>query len=804
MKIFRFVFFLFVTLGLFYALQYPIQDKPPIGPLLSPHHGFLQNAEKEPITLDNLIKSNKISGNVEVRFDEILIPHIESDNHTDAYFALGYITAHHRLWQMDFYSRLVFGRLSEVVGERALNFDRMNRRIGLPKMTIDFHENIQKDAELSAIINAYTEGVNEYIDQLKPRDYPIEFKLLNYKPERWSSLKSCMAYALLSNDLSRGENDLENTNARIILGDSLFNVLFPEQLGNLSPVIPAGTLWNFDPVKISKPDAVFPFAMPSQTLEKPDPLNGSNNFTVDGTKSKSGYPLFANEPDLRLTAPSIWYASHIKTPRINVLGVTVPGTPITLIGFNDSIAWGVTNSPRDQVDWYQVTFRDNKRQEYFYNDQWFKTEKIVETFRVKDGETFYDTIIYVHHGPVVYERNYFGDGEMNNFAMKWVAHDKATTFKAMYELNKADNRDDYENALTYFSGPPQNVLFAAQNGDIALRLPGNFPIKWKEQGKFLMNGSLPAHEYKKYIPFEQEMYRYGSEKGYLSSANQHQVDNTYPYYVYDSHFEYYRNRRINERLEVLKDVTVKDMMKLQNDNFNYIASEILPTLLLNIDSIQLKTQHLQYISLLQSWDYFNNPDEKAPSLFELWNDFLYDRIWDEFDTISVAINKPNTYVTHHLIRNFEAFDFWDELQTQNKNETKKELITSSFITAVDSLENWQLKNGEDYSWYLFKNTSVNHLLGLQPFSTTGIRIGGNHNIVNAASKMHGPSWRMVVSLDPDGVNGHGVYPGSQSGNPGNPMFGHMIDEWAEGTYFPLKLDQLSASETLYTIQFNKK
>lgn len=804
MKIFRFVFFFSICLALFYFLNYSYQDNPAVGPLLSPHHGFLQNAEKDSINLPSTIFSDKLSGNVSVSFDEILIPHIQSEKHTDAYFAFGYITAHHRLWQMDFYSRLVFGRLSEVLGERALDFDRLNRRIGLPMMTRDFHERVQKDEALKSILQAYTDGVNAYIAQLAPRDYPIEFKLLNYKPEKWSTLKSCMSYALLSNTLSRGESDLENTNARVILGDSLFNVLFPEQLGNLSPVIPSEREWSFDPKLFAEKKEEFPYSMPRRTIEKQNPLNGSNNFVVDGSKSKTGYPLFANEPDLQLTAPSIWYASHIQTPDVNVMGVTVPGTPITLIGFNDSVAWGVTNSPRDQVDWYNVTFRNNERSEYRYNDQWFKCEKEVETFYVKNSKTFYDTIVYVHHGPVVYDRNYLGEGEMNNYAMRWEAHREATTFKAMYQLNIADNLADYEEALKYFSGPPQNVLFASQNGDIALRLPGNFPIKYKDQGKYLMNGSKPSHEAKKYIPFDHEMYQYGSDRGFLSSANQHPVNDTYPYYVYANRFEYYRGRRINERLESIKKVTVDEMKRLQHDNYNYVASEILPILLEVIDSSSLLPKHFQYLETLSSWDYFNNPDERAPSIFEMWQDHIYDFMWDEFDTISVAIDKPNTYVTHYLIRNFDSLPFYDRLETNEVVEDRQQLITSAYLSAIDSLDSWKLVNDEDYAWAKFKNTSVNHLLGLAPFNIDNINIGGNHSIVNAASKNHGPSWRMVVELDPKGVVGHGVYPGSQSGNPGNPLFGHMIDEWADGTYFPLKLDSLSNQEISYTVSFQSK
>ncbi|MFT6133782.1 MAG: penicillin amidase [Cyclobacteriaceae bacterium] len=799
MKLFRFILFFSISGALLFALSNEIGSTPPIGPLFSPHQGFLQNAEKNPINLAEEISSSLIKSNVKVTFDEILIPHIQSENETDGFFALGYITAYHRLWQMDFYARLVFGRLSEIVGKRALKFDRLNRRIGLPKMTRDFHEKIMIDQELSPVLQAYSNGVNAYIDQLSPADYPIEFKLLNYKPEQWSTLKSCLAYALLSNDLARSESDLESTNARIILGDSLYQILFPEQVGNLSPVIPSTRKWDFDPIKAIRPTIQFPYSTTKTTISKPDPLNGSNNFVVDGTKSQTGYPLFANEPDLRLTAPSIWYASHMKTPSMNVFGVTVPGTPVTLIGFNDSIAWGVTNSPRDQVDWYKIQFKDDQRKEYFYNNQWFKTEQVIEYFDVKNENTFADTIIYTHHGPVVYDRSYQTKDEELNYAMKWVAHGEATTFKAMYELNRGKNFEDYENALKYFSGPPQNVLFASTANDIAIRLPGKFPNKWPDQGKFLMDGSKLSHEYQGYIPDEHQLSQRGSETGFLSSANQHPADPSYPYYVYAHRFEYYRNRRINERLSAIEHPSVSDMKQLQNDNYNYIASEYLPMMLSRLDTSKV-VAFQNHLSIIKKWDFFNLPGKMAPTLFELWHDQLLAITWDEFDTLSVAVNKPNTYVTYHLMNASDSLSYWDRLET-TKKESSSDLITSSFIDAMDSLENWQTANGEDYSWSKFKNTTVGHLLGIPVFSTPGIKIGGNSSIVNAASGIHGPSWRMVVELDPAGVKGHGVYPGSQTGNPGNPTFGQMIDDWASGTYYPLSLDQLSSDKTIYSLEF---
>ena len=177
-------------------------------------------------------------------------------------------------------------------------------------------------------------------------------------------------------------------------------------------------------------------------------------------------------------------------------------------------------------------------------------------------------------------------------------------------------------------------------------------------------------------------------------------------------------------------------------------------------------------------------------------------MWDEFDTMSFAVNKPDIYTTSQLIISDSLVEFSDRLNTPEK-ETTSDLINYAFNTAVDSLNEWLSINGKNHSWNEFKGTEVNHLISsFTSFNSKKISIGGNHNIVNAASKHHGPSWRMVVEMDPQGINAYGVYPGSQTGNPGNPMYGHMITPWAEGKYYNLKFGQnkLLAGDILYEIQ----
>ncbi|MEP2508679.1 MAG: penicillin acylase family protein, partial [Reichenbachiella sp.] len=607
------------------------------------------------------------------------------------------------------------------------------------------------------------------------------------------NLKAMLLLKNMADMLSRGENDFENTNALKIFGLEDFNKLFPETYAVIDPVIPKGTTWNFESEFIKKPDLEFPQIFTEETIDKPDPRNGSNNFAVSGKRTANGKVLLANEPDLSLNLPSIWYVIQLNAPGINTMGASLPGAPNVIIGFNDSIAWGLTNAKRDVVDWYNIQFRNEKREEYQYDDKWLKTEKIIETFEVRDADNYYDTIVYTHYGPVAYDRNLFGENNRVNMAMKWTAHEGSRELKTLYEVNRAQNYDDFIDAFKYYTGPPQNFAFASAAGDIAITVQGKFPVKWEGQGKFLLDGRDSRQEWQSIIPHEHNATVKNPERGFISSANQHPVDSTYPYYVYDYKYEFYRNRRINERLKLLNQATVKEMIRLQNDNYNYRASESLPMMLDSLDTAKFSPDMQQAYHLLKQWDYFAEPEWIAPTIYKVWWDELYKLIWDEFDNQSLALNKPNVFNTIYLMTNDSTNKFFD-IRSTSQQESIRDLINISYKKAFDHLEKWKIENETDYVWYMYKNTRIKHLLGLEPFSFDKVKIGGYNSIVNAASGRHGPSWRMVVELGDNSVQAWGVYPGSQTGNPGNPTYGHMIEDWATGNYTQLLFLQSSNEE----------
>ena len=787
MKIFRFVFFFSLTLTLTVLLHNPYGSIPPLGKLLSPKHGFWQNIEMDPIEAPAAFELPNLKGEVRVSFDKHLIPHIFATNDEDLFFAQGYITAFHRLWQMEFQLKATAGRLSEIFGEQALEFDRSQRRKGLTYGARRSLEEIRKDPASYSLVQAYTRGVNAYIDQLSYEDLAIEYKLLDYQPEPWTEFKCALMLKEMADQLSRGDEDLEYTNALKKWGPELFNTLYPEALPGLDNfIVPTGTRFNFEPRKITRPDVSFPLELTKETLEAPHPDNGSNSFIVNGKMTADGSVLFANEPDLGLNLPSIWYLAHLNSPNYNVIGGTLPGTPGVIIGYNDSIAFGDTNAGWDFVDWYKITFKNEKREEYQYDDKWLKTQQIIEEIKIKDENSYFDTIVYTHYGPVVYDRNFQANPEKVNLAMRWVAHDPSNEFKTFRLLNKANNFSEFNEAYSYYTDPPQNVSVATSAGDIAIKISGKFAAKWQDQGKFLMDGADSRFEWQGYIPEDQEFLSLNPPRNYVSSANQHPGDSTYPYYDYGSRFEHFRNRRINDRLSVMSNITEKDMMELQHDNFNYIAASILPDILntLQADSLQ-DSEEITFLTLMAEWDYFNDPEVQAASFFELIWKNLQKSAWDEFDDTSISLSTPNRSTLIYLLKNNPTFEFFDMATTQEV-ETAPDLYRMAFRLAISDLKDWQQENGEDYAWYKFKNTTIKHILPpLAAFSVSQVKIGGNRSIVNAASGRHGPSLRLVVKLNETGTQGWAVYPGSQTGNPGNSTYAHMIDDWASGNYYQL-------------------
>jgi penicillin amidase len=806
MRLIPFTISAVVTVALVTVLNVPLPSgktkTPRLGYFLSPQMGFWQNAEPVNVSFNNDIKVKGINTSTQVYFDDRLVPHIYAQNDADAYYVQGFLHAKFRLWQMEFQTYIAAGRLSEITDESKLPTDKYLRRLGLLYGAENSLKAMEASPETKAMMDAYTAGINSYISQLKPNDIPFEYKLMNYQPELWTNLKSALFLKLMSFDLAGGgEDDFLHTNTKNFFGINTYNQLFPAAMDSLDPIVPKGTVFEkpsilpkipstYDSLYIGKSDS-FKVDLPVV----PDKDNGSNNWAVAGSKTKSGRPILCNDPHLGLNLPSLWYEVQITTPTHSTYGASFPGSPAVIIGFNDSCAWGVTNAGRDVKDFYEITFKDTTMQEYWLNGAWKKSEFRKEIIKVKGQPDDVETIAMTVFGPVMYDRHYKAINKTDKcYAVKWKAHDASNELLTFYKLDRAKNYTDYVAAIATYQCPGQNFVFASKTGDIAIRQQGAFIAKWPRQGEFVMPGTDSSYMWQGIIPNAENAQMLNPVRGFVSSANQMGLDQTYPYYLGEAgNFPIYRGLIINKKLATMHDISVTDMQLMQTNNDNIFAEEAMPVMLKLLDASKLSVEENKYYTIVQQWNLQNNPDAKGATIFKNWWDTTMTLVYnDEYALSTLPLRKPyESTLLEALLRNTN-YPFADNIDTKNKKETMADVVLDAF-KRVAKLAAILDKDGK-LAWGNFKDTKVSHFTKLDALSRLHVINGGGSYSINATKPDHGPSWRMIVHLT-DTVEAYGLYPGGQSGNPGSKYYETFIDYWAAGKYYPLLfLKQLEAEK----------
>ena len=799
MRIIPFLISTVATAGLVFVLNTSLpvgsSKTPRLGYFLSPQQGFWQNAEASNTSFSGDVKLEGLKGKVDVFMDERLVPHIYAQTDLDAYYVQGYIHAKFRLWQMEFQTYVAAGRLSEIAGPERLNIDLFFRRLGMVYGAEQTMQRMEKDREMQATVDAYTEGVNAYIKSLKPEQIPLEYKLMDYKPEAWTPLKTYLFLMYMSYDLtgSGAKQDLKMSNAKNYLGFEAFDQLFPNVQDSLDPIIPTKAIAfaKASIIPIAPKDIDSPYLNKSSYSSSaespitPNRNNGSNNWAVSGSKTASGRPILCNDPHLGLNLPSLWYEVQINTPTHNTYGASFPGSPAVIIGFNDSIAWGVTNAGRDVLDYYEVQFKDTSMQEYWYNGEWRNASLRLESIKVKGKPDVNEYIAMTELGPVMYDHHYKSDSSHPKYlAVKWTANKAGTGLKTFYKLNRAKNFNDYQTAIADWSCPGQNFAFASKSGDIAIKQQGSFVARWKRQGDFIMPGIDSTYQWQGMIPESENPMIKNPSRGWVSSANQKATDSSYPYYLGMSHnFPVYRGVMINKRLSVMNGITPMDMQYLQNENYDVFAEMARPVLLKNIDVSKLTTTEKKYVDILREWNFRNEVTSQGATVFNAIWDSLELVVWkDDFQNAKSPMPWPDgSTLLDNLLKN-NNYRFADNLNTTDKVETIQDDVLEAIKKASVNLE--QLEKNKKLDWGIVKDTKVSHLLQLPALSRLHLPIGGGKNCVNATTSAHGPSWRMIVHMT-DETEAYGVYPGGQSGNPGSKFYDNFIDSWAAGKYFKL-------------------
>jgi penicillin amidase len=460
---------------------------PPIGPLLDPANGVWASAAATNFPARQLRQIPGIHDSVTVLFDDRGVPHIFASREDDAWRALGFVVARDRLFQMEAQTRSASGRLTEWAGERALETDRESRALGLAWGAERKAAAYDRSSPAWLAMQAYADGVNAYISQMRPRDLPLEYRLLKARPIKWEPIHSFYFLARMALTLGLNDGTLRRLRAQSLVGKAAADALFPVNSPIQEPIQPNGQRApRYDFTELPPPgdrDSSARIAVAAReqllaalgrpsTHERSDAV-GSNNWAVAPSRSSTGNALLAGDPHLDLTLPSVWYEMHIVVPeKLDAAGVGFPGMPGVVIGFNRDVAWTFTNTGSDVNDFYAEVVDDEVHpSRYRLDGKWRNLEKRVETYRAPSGSVLHsDTLLFTHRGPL---RRILGQW----LSMRWTASEPSHEPDNFLSLSHTRSVNEWLYAMRDYVAPTQNGLVADKSGNIAIRSSGAYPVR---------------------------------------------------------------------------------------------------------------------------------------------------------------------------------------------------------------------------------------------------------------------------------------------------------------------------------------
>ncbi len=767
-----------------------INQLPPLGPFLDPANGIWSVARVAnlPARADAAIAS--LGDSVHVVYDRRGVPHIRASTLDDAIRALGYVVARDRMFQMELQARAAAGRLTEWVGDRALGVDRQQRSIGLSWSAKRDYEALAPSSGTVRFGQLYADGVNAWLSDMDADGIPIEYRFLGVLPEKWEPVNSILTFKRMGYTLSFSTHDRLRQRIAALIGREATAALFPVNSPIQEPIQPAGRdrpRFDYKPLPLppkrerrSSNEAV---ALHDAGLSGGEV--GSNNWAVAPSRSATGNALLSGDPHLSLTLPSIWYEVHIQVPgEMDVYGVTIPGIPGVIIGFNRDIAWSFTNTGADVLDYYWETLdHESEPTRYIVDGEWRELESRVEHFYGQDGEELgADTLYSTHRGPVIFT----DDGPMS---MRWTVLEGAGSIDAFAGAARSRSIEQFERAMESYLAPAQNMIVADRTGSIAIRSTGLFPLRpGSGDGTEIRDGTTSDNDWLGYWPLDEYPGSRNPEQGYLASANQQPIDPS----VQDRYLGVdwptpWRAMRINELLRRDSAVTVESMSQYHTDPGNEKANLFVPAFLEAAErSLAEVTDDdlAEAARLLGEWDRSYTKDNERAVLFESALRFLSNATWDELVSAGSGrrVATPSQTTLAALLQ-FPDSPWWDRGSTEGVVETRDELLTTSLVNALYQVED-EYGPPEDggWRWSGIRHANIWHLLGFPALSATELPMQGGSGNLNpsSGSGTHGASWRMVVEMGEE-VQAWVTYPGGQSGNPVSDLYENRIREWVDGT-----------------------
>ena len=729
----------------------------------------------------------------EILRDRYGIPHIFAASLEDASFALGYVHAQDRLWQMEMNRRIAAGRVAELVGAGALETDRFLRTLGVRRAA---EANLRLlDAETRRLLEAYAAGVNAFLASAPV--LPIEFWLTGARPEPWSPADSVGWVKMIAWDLGHNWRD------------ELLRM-------RLSKTLPLARIQQFvAPYPGETPPEIADLKELYGTLERnavqladriPDNEGaGSNNWVVSGARSASGKPLLANDPHLGLTAPAVWYFAQLSVPGLNVIGATLPGVPAVVLGRNDRIAWGMTNTGPDVQDLYIEKLDASGG--YRAPEGVRPFEVIEETIRVKGAGPEKLRIRVSRHGPVISDVSRTAQelsprGHVLAFAWTALAEDDRT-MQAALKIARARNWEGFLAAARDFHSPQQNMVYADVEGDIGFIAAGRVPVRKPAndlKGLAPAPGWLAKYDWDGTIPFEQLPRSHNPASGAVHTANQRITPPGYAHFISAEWQPPYRADRIQQLLDATPRHTVQSFARMQGDVVSLPMRELLPRLTATRPRSE---EARQALALLAKWDGTMAADRPEPLIaWGWWRELTRALYADELGE-AFRPNWRSRPIFVAKVLSGEAAAWCDDVRTPVV-ETCEELLALSLEAALADLRK---RYGDDMAAWRWGPAHAAHHehrpFGRQPLLARlfNIRVPspgdaftvnvGRSNFFDEAqpfASRHAASLRAIYDLS-DPEKSLYIHSGGQSGNLLSDHYNAFTEAWARGEYIAMRTER---------------
>ena len=746
-----------------------------------------------------------LSGEVEVHFDTYGIPHIYSDNEKDAFTALGYVHAQDRLWQMELLRRIGRGGISEVFGRDFIKTDKFFLALGIDDASAKAMTELNRSKESVRLAQAYLDGVNQFVAE---GPTPIEFHLTGIEKEKFTlkDVYNTIGYMAFSFAMAHKTDPLL-TKIRDTLG--------PEYLADLQiDTHPAA-----ERIKIHKSDRTSNIPktkVASGVMESLQKLSiplfeGSNGWAIAPEKTKNGKVIFANDPHIGFSQPSVWYEAHISTPSYEKYGYHLAGVPFPLLAHDRKLAYGMTMFENDDVDFYYEENHPSDSTKYRRNGNWADYEVVSKAIKVKDSADTPFSYKKTVHGPVLNGIADQIDGE-RPVSMWWAYTQLENSLvDALYGMSHANNIREFQKAIPDIRAPGLNLMYGDAEGNVAwwataklYRIPDSINTKIV----YDLGEGLP--EARDYLPFSQNPQAINPPWHYVYSAN-NQPDSIagmlYPgYYLPEN-----RAKRITAMLDAKDDWDAEAVRGMITDVTSPVNKTIVTNLLKHIVVEDLTENQLHGLDKLKYWngDYPLNSFEAV--IYHRW---MYHLLVNTFKDELGEVLFEGLLGTHLIKRAIaplssnETSIWWDDVGTEVVAETMNDIVNTSFREAWASLETALGEGLADWSWNRVHTVEHGHPMGqiaaLRSFFNVGpFPVPGTREVINNMAFPYtkdvwqkvssGPSTRRVIDFS-DVENSMSILPTGQSGNPFSEHYDDQAEMFAKGEFRKMMMNETEIKE----------